>query len=249
MAEEKEEVWKETGSETSEAMKEAVETAKETSDMAQEKESEQEERKLTAAEQRRLENFEKIAQELEAQGYVKKNLTTTALLANTLGLVYGAILAILFGVPYVIGGFNKTGAAETPVWGILTMVLFIISIVIHELIHGITWSIGMKGGFHNVEFGFIVQYFTPYCTCKAPMKKGRYVLGSLMPCIILGIIPCILAYVFGNAYLLGFGAMMILCAGGDLLVTQMILTNKAKGKEQLYFDHPTEIGLALFEKP
>ena len=43
--------------------------------MAEEKE---EERKLTAAEQRRLENFEKIAQELEAQGYEKKNLTAPA---------------------------------------------------------------------------------------------------------------------------------------------------------------------------
>ena len=243
MAEEKEEVLKETGSEALEAAQEVVETAKETS------EPEQEERKLTAAEQRRLENFEKIAKELEAQGYEKKNLTTTAALANTLGFGYGIILAVLFGVPYVIGGFNKTGVAETPVWGILTMVLFLVSIVIHELIHGITWSIGMKGGFHNVEFGFIVQYLTPYCTCKVPMKKARYILGSLMPCIVLGIVPCILSYLTGSAYLLAFGVLMIISAGGDLLVTQMILTNKAKGKEQLYFDHPTEIGLALFEKP
>ena len=208
----------------------------------------EETRQLTKAEQRRLEGFQKLTEELEGKGYVKKNLTTTAALANTLGLVYGAALGFLFAIPYFVFGCNKTTEQDAPLWGILTMVLFIVFIVVHELIHGITWSLGMKGGFKNVEFGFIVQYMTPYCTCKVPMSKTRYILGSMMPCITLGILPCIASYFTGNAFLLAIGVMMIFAAGGDLLVTQMILTHKYEGKDRLFVDHPTEIGLALFEK-
>ncbi|MBP5282170.1 MAG: DUF3267 domain-containing protein [Lachnospiraceae bacterium] len=221
--------------------------------MSEEKEQEQQEqqtetRKLTKAEQRRLELFQKLSEELAGKGYVKKNLTTTAILANTLGFMYGGVLGILFAIPYFVFGCNKTDDTNAPLWGMLTMVLFIVLIVVHELIHGITWALGMKGGFKNIEFGFIVQYLTPYCTCKVPMRKLRYILGSMMPCITLGFLPCIVSYFTGNGYLLVIGVLMIMAAGGDLLVTQMILTHKYEGKDQLFVDHPTEIGLALFEK-
>ena len=56
--------------------------------MAEEKETKMEAgRKLTAAEKRRLEEFQKASEELLRQGYMKKDLTTTALKANVLGLL------------------------------------------------------------------------------------------------------------------------------------------------------------------
>ena len=128
-------------------------------------------------------------------------------------------------------------------------VLFIVLIVVHELIHGITWGLFVKGGIkQNIEFGFIVQSLTPYCACKAPMGKVPYILGSIMPCIVLGILPAIAGFILSDMTIFGLGAMLILCAGGDLLITQMILTHKTDAKEVLYYDHPTEIGVIAFEK-
>ena len=96
--------------------------------------------------------------------------------------------------------------------------------------------------------GIIWQALTPYCTCKSVIGRGRYFLGSIMPCIILGILPSILAIVIGNVPLLVLGALNVMAAGGDLMVILMILKNSAKGKEQLFLDHPSKIGLIVFER-
>lgn len=205
-------------------------------------------RKLTKAEQRRLEAFQKQEEEMLQNGYEKKNLTTSALKANTLGCLYGAILAlIVFLIGYAFGA-RLEDDGKNP-WNMLLIVLFLILVVVHELIHGITWGLFAKGGFKkNIEFGFIVQYMTPYCTCKAALKKWAYVIGSLMPCIVLGIGICVLAFFLHHGPTFFLGALMIVSAGGDLLITQMILMHKTKAKEVLYMDHPTDIGLVTFEK-
>ena len=205
-------------------------------------------RKLTKAEQRRLEAFQKQEEEMLQNGYEKKDLTTSALKANTLGCLYGAILAlIVFLIGYAFGA-RLEDDGKNP-WNMLLIVLFLILVVVHELIHGITWGLFAKGGFKkNIEFGFIVQYMTPYCTCKAALKKWAYVIGSLMPCIVLGIGICVLAFFLHHGPTFFLGALMIVSAGGDLLITQMILMHKTKAKEVLYMDHPTDIGLVTFEK-
>ncbi|MCR5458464.1 MAG: DUF3267 domain-containing protein [Acetatifactor sp.] len=205
-------------------------------------------RKLTKAEQRRLEAFRKQEEEMLQNGYEKKDLTTSALKANTLGCLYGAILAlIVFLIGYAFGA-RLEDDGKNP-WNMLLIVLFLILVVVHELIHGITWGLFAKGGFKkNIEFGFIVQYMTPYCTCKAALKKWAYVIGSLMPCIVLGIGICVLAFFLHHGPTFFLGALMIVSAGGDLLITQMILMHKTKAKEVLYMDHPTDIGLVTFEK-
>lgn len=206
-----------------------------------------EERKLSKAEKRRLENFHRIARELEAQGYATKELTASTLKANTLGVLFGVLLAAVFVVLYFV---LKRPVSEVPTEKrFVIAIVFVAEIVIHELIHGITWSCGLKGGFReNIEFGIIWQALTPYCTCKSVIGRGCYFLGSIMPCIILGILPSILAIVIGNVPLLVLGALNVMAAGGDLMVILMILKNSAKGKEQLFLDHPSKIGLIVFER-
>ena len=68
-----------------------------------------------------------------------------------------------------------------------------------------------------------------------------------MPCLLLGIIPSIAAVVIHSTSLLAVGIVMILSAGGDLLILQMIVSRNA-GNDSLYLDHPTEIGCVLLEK-
>ena len=40
---------------------------------------------------------------------------------------------------------------------------------------------------------------------------------------------------------------MTIAAGGDILIIKMILDNKTS-KTALYLDHPTDVGLVVFQK-
>ncbi|MBR2523317.1 MAG: DUF3267 domain-containing protein [Clostridiales bacterium] len=204
------------------------------------------ERKLSKDEIRRRENFLKVTSELESEGYVKKDLTTSAMTANVAGTGIGALCAApLMVLFFVLGG--SMVIEDSPALFFVTIVAFLVSIVVHELLHGITWSLFARDHFKNIAFGFIVEALTPYCTCKVPLKKGQYIAGLLMPFLILGIIPGIIGAFTGNMYISIFGALSIVGAGGDLLIFSMILRNKENGKV-LYLDHPTEVGLVTFVK-
>ena len=192
---------------------------------------------MTKDEAKRQAIFDGITEEFTANGYELKDLTTTALKANVIGPLIGAVLSVPFIAAYFLLGHNLKSATEFEFFWIALSGLLIVSIVVHELIHGITMG----------AFGIIVQYLTPYCSCKEPLRKHQYILGLLMPCIVLGIIPMILALIFGSFLLLVYGAFMTITAGGDLLIMSMILKSSYKG--DVYFvDHPTKIGLAVFVK-
>ena len=85
----------------------------------------------------------------------------------------------------------------------------LVLIVVHEGIHGITWGLCAPSKFKTIEFGFIAEKCIPYCTCGEPLKKTQFILGAFMPCLVLGIIPCIVAVYLNSVLLLILGILMI----------------------------------------
>lgn len=206
-------------------------------------------RKLTKAEEKRTKIFLEISNSLKNDGYNETNLTKDALSANLVGSLYGFIVAIPFLILFFIVkrniGFNVDESFFRNY--IIFFVALIVSIVIHELIHGFTWSRFTQNKFKDIEFGIIWKSLNPYCTCKVPLNRKAYIMGLIMPCLVLGVIPCIIAIINGNGWLLTYGIFMIVSAGGDLLIGKMILDTKTK-ENALFIDHPTTIGLVVFEK-
>jgi hypothetical protein len=143
-------------------------------------------------------------------------------------------------------------AALTPVpqRALLLVVLILVLIVVHELIHGITWSMFTERHFKDIEFGFMKEYFTPYCTCLVPLSKKHYILGALMPGLLLGFIPTALGILLGSSLLFWIGIVMLLSAGGDLMIVMKLLAFKKQNDstEVLIYDHPTQAGSVIFEK-
>ena len=205
-------------------------------------------RKLTAAEQRRLTAYEAVSEELAGKGYRRTELTV--------GIVKANIFAILMGIPIVIIGFvlfflvnrgkdiSRMSGGQT----LIFVIAFFVLIVVHELIHGITWSLFAENHFRDIEFGFMKEYLTPYCTCGCPLSKGHYIIGALMPLVILGIIPMIIGIAMGSMLVLLIGIVMVLSAGGDILIVMNILKYKSSSEDILYLDHPTQAGGVIFEK-
>ena len=206
------------------------------------------ERKLTEAEKIRLEAFTEQVAALEKDGYVKTDLTVSADKANIIGPLYGFLTALPFIVLYFLINpqplfWGKLGFLRTT----LLVIFYFILVILHELIHGLTWSRFTKNGFRSISFGVIWRSLNPYCTCTEPLSKAHYMTGSLMPWFVLGILPCIASLIFQSGYLLVIGVVMALSAGGDLLIVKMILSHKGEGK-MLFLDHPTDIGLVCLEK-
>ena len=205
-------------------------------------------RKLTEAEKRRLDNFNILCDELTKQGYIKKDLTANHLAANTLGPLLGLLVALPFALILFLISPDSFLIGDNYFKNYLVyLVLFLILIVVHELIHGITFASFTKEKFKNIEFGIIWKSLNPYCTCTKPLKQNEYILGLIMPCIILGIIPCLLSLISKNAWFLFMGILQTSAAGGDLFILNLILKNK-NNLDSLYLDHPTDIGLVKFEK-
>jgi len=205
------------------------------------------ERKLTPAEEKRLKAFELLSAKMEEEGYRQTELTISLVKAN--------VFAIVLLVPLFVFGFGAFILLDRPFHmdrSISGMLLFMgglfLLIVVHELIHGATWAVFAENHFKDIEFGFIKEYMTPYCTCKVPLKRNPYILGAMMPCILLGIVPMIAGIAIGTFPLLFLGIIMTDAAAGDIMIVWNILRYKSTANEVVYIDHPTQGGGVIFER-
>lgn len=126
---------------------------------------------------------------------------------------------------------------------IINIPLFIASIVIgtvaHEFIHAVCWSWFDNIPWEKIHFGFKWKTLTPYVHCPEPVEVDNYRWGVAMPGIVLGIIPYIIALIFQNGWLLGFGLFFTLAAAGDVLILWLLRGVESGRKVQ---DHAELVG-------
>ena len=125
-----------------------------------------------------------------------------------------------------------------------SFLIVIVGIIVHELLHGLSWAYFEGKSLRIIQFGFQLKTLAPYAHCKVPIDIRAYRIGTAMPGIILGFLPIIIGLVIGNAWSMIFGLLFILIAAGDILL--LLLTRKVKvGK--LVKDHPTRVGCYVIE--
>jgi sterol desaturase/sphingolipid hydroxylase (fatty acid hydroxylase superfamily) len=206
-------------------------------------------RKLSAKEQKRLNVFEETCERLSQKGYKKTDLTISIVKANLFVFLL-AIPVVAIGVLLFAWKNPISLLTPTPQGSLLFVVLFLVLVVAHELIHGLTWSLYAEHHFKDIEFGFMKEYLTPYCTCTTPLLKSHYIMGALMPCVVLGIFPTAIGILLGSHLLFWTGIVMILTAGGDIMIVMKVLAYKSQNgaEEILIYDHPTQAGSVIFER-
>lgn len=205
-------------------------------------------RTLSPAELKRKEAFEKKTKELEEQGYKKKDLTIGVVEANVLSIIVMLPIVVLLNILYF--QINKQGFTfEFDFWKvILFMIASFVLIVVHEGVHGVTWGCMAKEHFQAIEFGVIWSMLTPYCTCKSELKKGQYLIGAIMPTLLVGILPTMIGIMCNSPLLYLVGQLMVFGGGGDALISLKLLFHKEKGMDSIYMDHPYECGIVVFER-
>lgn len=121
--------------------------------------------------------------------------------------------------------------------------VLIIGMVVHELIHGLSWSLLANKNMSAIRYGISKKTLTPYAHCKEPISARAYKIGALLPGIIMGVIPGIIAIIIGNSWLLMFGNLFTLLAAGDFVIVALLW--KVKDNRQVE-DHPSRAGCYIY---
>ncbi len=206
-------------------------------------------RKLSYAEERRLEHFNQVSSSLEAKGYRKKELTVGIVKANFFALILAVpVWAAAFIIFFMINSPETSLGSLSVLRLVIVLIAMIVLVPVHELIHGLSWGLFAENHMRDIEYGFMKEYMTPYCTCKVPLKLPHYLTGALMPLIILGIIPTAAAILTGSFLTLLLGLTMIVAAAGDIMIAARLITYNSDYDEILIYDHPTQAGSVVFER-
>lgn len=204
------------------------------------------ERKLSAAERKRKAEYDRLCEQMERDGYRKMDLTIDIVAANV-----GAFFVMLPFVILVGWLCLRAGLAWQdmgPYSGVLLFAGLLILLVVHEGIHGLVWGACAKNHFRSIAFGVIWQALAPYCTCSEPLKRWQYILGAAAPTLVVGFGLAAVATAVGQVWLFILAELMIFGGGGDALIILKTLAYKPKSGDALYYDHPYECGLVVFEK-
>ena len=176
-----------------------------------------------------------------------RKVTIDLLKVNIFAVAIMIVAAIVLIVPFFLiwGGRKPTMEliGSPTQWAILAMTS-IVGIVLHELIHGITWTFYAPSGWKSISFGVMWKMLTPYCHCDEPMHISGYMMGAMMPCVVLGIIPSIVAMFIGYLPLLAWGVFFISAAAGDIWMTWLLTKENPKS---MVLDHPSEAGFYIID--
>jgi hypothetical protein len=172
----------------------------------------------------------------------KRDLSISMARANII-VMFISIPVIILQFAIFIGMHGLEGLK--PTWSIaLLIVAVLLGIVLHELIHGISWMIFGRKPLSSIKFGFQWQTLTPYAHLKEPVEVNAYRLGAFLPGFILGILIYVWSLLLGNGDLFWFSLVHTSAAGGDWLILWLIRHVKAGMQVE---DHPTNAGCYVLE--
>ena len=118
------------------------------------------ERKLSRKEQQRKKNFDAICDTMIANGYIKYDLTVGVVAANVLAiLVMAPFMALALWMFHLT--VPNSAATFTARDGAVMLLMIIALILIHELLHGLTWGCFAKNRWKSIDFGVIWSMLTP----------------------------------------------------------------------------------------
>ncbi|MEA2097413.1 MAG: DUF3267 domain-containing protein [Candidatus Cloacimonadota bacterium] len=171
-----------------------------------------------------------------------KDLSISALSANLYAIPIVLISIISLVCPFVlIWNWQTFTQGFLSIYLVLPyfIIAFVVGAFLHEVLHAIGFLIFGKLKIKQVQIGIKWKYLTPFAHCRIPLKASVYRIALLLPAVILGIVPSLVAIIIGKSWLLIYGTLFTVLAGGDFLILWII--RNVKGNE-LVKDHPERCG-------
>ena len=190
------------------------------------------------------EDFNRVQANLKASGYKEKNVIISSRKAMVLGIIYALPFIIILGLLYRFMLIESAHLLEISglSFYIMFIAIIVVSVVLHELLHGIGWAISSGKGWKVVRFN--INAMMPSCACKVALKKKSYLIGVLAPFVVLGLGSILFVFIYPGTVSLLTMMVNFIAAGADLLIASHVLREGAC----LIADHPTEAGYIAFYK-
>lgn len=162
-------------------------------------------------------------------------------LAHAIWMTLLFLILPLIPFAWIWGLAPLTSALSNPV--IILPALMLVGV--HELLHAVGWHFAGQIGWREFHFGISWKTLSPYCHTRRPMSVRAYRIGTILPGIVLGIVPIIIATLNGDAILAILGGIMTAGAVGDVYVLWLIRNLPAKAQ---VLDHPSRVGCTLISE-
>lgn len=192
-----------------------------------------------------LSDFKQTMDDFQAKGYKPKDVTMSSKMAIIKGVIFALPFVILLGVVYRVFLTDKASLLE--INGISFYATFIaiivVSVFIHELLHGFGWIIASRKGWGTIKFN--ISALMPSCSCRTVLTKHQYLFGVLLPFVILGTISIIFMFVYPGTVSMLTMLVVFFGAGADLVIAFDILHEKSS---IFISDHPTDAGFISYSK-
>ena len=131
--------------------------------------------------------------------------------------------------------------SESWAWWLLPLIVLLI--LAHEAVHAIGWKLASGLAWSDFKFGFSWKGLAPYCHATKPMNVRAYRIGAILPALLTGLLPLIIAYWLISVPLILLSGIMISAAVGDVFV---LWTVRNLPKEAKVLDHPSQVGCIAY---
>jgi hypothetical protein len=166
--------------------------------------------------------------------------------ATLLGLALEApLVALLLAFHAKVHGRGSIDGAANSLLGNLALglPLLALGIVVHELVHAITWVAAGGGRWNRVRFGWQWRALAPFAHYTEPLPATAYRRGAVAPLLVLGVLPALAGTLAGWPAVAAFGWLLVVGAAGDLAVLWLL---RGVAPDALVADHPTRAGCLVF---
>lgn len=107
------------------------------------------------------------------------------------------------------------------------ILLFVCSIPVHEVIHGITCCCVSDNTWRTIRIGVDIKKFTFYCKYRDSVKtKSESIAITLMPMLLLAVIPGFAILYLNNSVLVIFSALSFGGASNDIYKACKLIIEK-----------------------
>ena len=155
---------------------------------------------------------------------VKTNIVALLLLIPyiTVGIIFKEFFGTLFGVDNFLVFF----------------ILMIIYFIIHELCHGLGYSLFAKDK-KNIKYGIALEKGVIYAMCQENISKKGAIVSLIMPLLLLTIIAIPIGIILNFSILVELALINLMGAAGDILMLNLI---RKLPSDAEYIDYNTDIG-------
>lgn len=189
-----------------------------------------------------IEIYENIRQSYINEGYSEYSFIHSDSLTDFLSAVYGIPFAAIYIILYFL--FNETIPEFDFITFIITVIFIYVTTPLHELLHGLGWSIFIKNRFKSIYIYIPLGISDAYCHCVEPLDSRAYIIGSIMPFVFLSIIPVVISVLIESPLLFYLGLFNAFGCGSDISNTISAYINQDK----IILDYPTDCGFTAYKK-